>query len=660
MHRQAYGKCCRPDRSRAGLLSALLLLVHCGTLAQQAATGPAQVLAMPNDTAKVMALSDLCFAYRRKDADSAAYFGGAALQLARQLRFSRGEAQACNDLAILHIDRSDYTTADSLLHQSLTLREQLGDSAGMAAAHNKRGIIFQARYMFEEALEEDLQALAIYERTGPAAHEATLLNNIAILQFNLKRLPDALATHRRAAAIREHIGDSAGVAASRGNMANVEAQMGDTGAAIANYLAAIRYFRQQGLQPELAVQLHNLAGVELGRGQLQDAAANYGEALAIRTGAGDRKAMASSMIGLGGTLLRQGRMEQAGRLLHQGLSMSRAVDARSEEMQALLDLARLHARLNHGDSSFLYHQRHAALKDSVFSADMGARLAEAQARFKAQEQENRIQTQRASIAELQAVNRQRELWLALAIGGCVLVVLLFLLVMQVQRRRARAKHDAAIIREREAGLRGILHAAEEERKRIARELHDGLGQLLTGLKFRLEEIAERTGTGQAAPHQAVADALSMTTEAGREARGLAHALMPRSLEAMGLVAATADMLERALGATGIAHQLDHHGLEQRLPAELEVGLFRIAQELVQNTMKHAGANQVNLQLLKNNGHLVLIYEDDGKGMQGTGSGIGLRNIRERVLAMQGRFSIANGDRHGVQATVRIPLATVPG
>ncbi|MBP8823156.1 MAG: tetratricopeptide repeat protein [Flavobacteriales bacterium] len=630
-----------------------------GAWAQNPVQSPAGALALKDDTAKVMALSDLCYGYRRKDPDSAAFFGQSALHLARRLGYPRGEAQACNDLAILHIDRSEYTRADSLLVRALNLRKQLQDSAGMAAVHNKRGIVFQARSMFEQALEEDHKALAIYERTGPPAHEATLLNNIAILQFNLQRLPEALATHRRAAAIRERIGDGAGLAASHGNMANVEVQLGDTSAAAGHYQAAIRYFREQGLQPELAVQVHNLAGIEMARGQLAQAAAHYGEALAIRTGTGDRKGTASSLIGLGGTRVRQGRTSEAAQLLHKGLDLSREVQARSEEMQALLDLARLHAGMDHGDSSFLFHQRYAALKDSIFNAEMGARLAEAETRFKTQEKENRIQTQRAAIAELEAGNKKRELWIALTLGACVLLVMAVLLLVQVRLRRSRAKHDAAIIGEREAGLRGILLATEEERKRIARELHDGVGQMITGLKFRLEEIAVQVNAERPPPHRAVAEALAITTDAGRETRNLAHALMPRSLEAMGLVAATGDMLERALGPAGITHQMDHFGLDRRLPAELETGLFRIAQELVQNTMKHAQADQVNLQLLKNNGHLVLIYEDDGKGLQDLGQratgGIGLGNIRERVRALRGHFTMANGDHKGMVATVRIPL-----
>jgi signal transduction histidine kinase len=627
------------------------------TLAQAQGPSAAAVLALPADTAKVIKLSDLCFAYRRVDADSAMLFGNAALQLARKLHFKKGEAQACNDLAIINIDRSDYGTADSLLLRSLALRTQLKDSAGMAAVHNKRGIIFQSRFMLEEALEEDLNALRIYERTGPPSHEATILNNIGILQFNLHRLPEALATHRQAAAIRERTGDGAGLAQSRGNQANVEAQLGDTAAAIAHFNAAITYFREHRLMPELAVQLNNLAGIYMAQGDLGAAAERYGEALAIRRGSGQRKAIASSMIGLGGTLLRQGHYAAARDTLLRALSLGREVGARSEQLQALLDLARLHAKLNQGDSTFWYQQQYTALKDSIFNEDLNMRMAHAETKFRTEQKERKILAQRAEISELERRSEQRKFWLFTALGGAALAMVTALLLFQVQRRKARARQDALIIAEREAGLRGVLAATEAERKRIASELHDGVGQQLTGLRFRLEEIASATGTGKPTSSTAVAEALALADDAGREVRHIAHAMMPKALGDLGLGPAVADMLERALGGTGITHEFGPMGLNGRLPKEVETGVYRIAQELVQNTMKHAGAKRVSLQLLLNKGHLVMIYEDDGKGISPaeTGGGIGLRNIRGRAHALRASFHIGNGDPGGILATLRVPI-----
>jgi signal transduction histidine kinase len=643
-----------------------LLVPH--VAAQDTASDALRVMALPEDTAKVLKLSDLCFAYRRVDGDSALLFGNQALRLARKLHYPRGEAQACNDMAIIHMDRSDYAGADSLLRRSLRIRAALGDSTGMAAVRNKLGNIYQAQFKLEEALEEDLEALRIFERIGPPAHEALILNNIANLQFNLRRYGTALSTHRRAAAIRERIGDGAGLAASQGNMANVEVQLGDTAAGVALYEKAIAYFRAHGLKQELAVQINNLAGVNMGQGALEEAAEQYQEALAVRTALGDKKATASSMIGLGGTWLRQGRYGDARRTLLAALALGRELGTRNEQMQALLDLARLHAKQDHGDSSFYYHQQYVALRDSVFNEDLNTRLAEAETKYETEKKERQIQSQRAdlgaknlALAELQRGEERRKFWLAVAIGIAALTAVSALLLMQVQRRRARAARDAAIITEREAGLRGVLEATEAERRRIAGELHDGVGQQLTGLKFRLEDIAARSTDRRPVEGSSVKEALAIADDAGREVRAIAHALMPKALGELGLVPATADMLKRFLGGVGIAQEFGHFGLEARLPKEMELGIYRIAQELVQNTLKHAKAKAVNVQLLRNRGHVVLIYEDDGRGLgdQVTNEGIGLHNIRERVRALRGTFTVENGQGKGILATVRVPLHGTP-
>lgn len=629
-----------------------LVLGTSGALAQEPATTVAEVLRMKDDTTKVLLLSDHCFALRRTDPDSARQVGQAALSLARQLSFKRGEAQALNDLAILEIDRSNYVGADSLLFAALHLREALNDPLGMAAVYNKLGISYQARSMFEQALEVDRKALAIYERMGPPQHEATLLNNIGILQFNLHRLGEALATHRRAVALRDSIGDGPGLAASRGNLANVHLAMGDTTAAIALYRSAIADFRHYNDPLSEAVQLHNLAGIHLAQGDLRKAEVGYTNALSLRTQADERKGMASSLIGLGATRMKQHRLAEADSLLHHGLALAHEVGARSERLQALDRLIRLHALRRDPDRTLQYLDRLNSLKDSVFNTELGLRLAESEARFHAEKKERRIQEQRAAIAELEQQSEHRRLWLFLAVGGAAMIILLGTAYFQMHRRRTRARHDARIIHEREAGLRGILEATESERKRVARELHDGVGQVLAGLKMRLEALHAKPVAAQGASLQQV---IALANEAGTEVRHIAHDLMPSSLEKAGLEAALEDLLTRTFAGAGIDHQFRSTPMVQRLHPAVEVNAYRIVQELVQNTLKHAQATRVDLELHAEGARLLIRYADDGMGLPGTLSpgGIGLRNMHERARSIGGTVALSSPEGQGLQAVVTI-------
>lgn len=652
-------------------LCALLVLLPCLLRAQDGPPSPVRVRAMPDDTAKVIALSDLCFGYRRIDADSALLFGREALDLSQRIRYRRGEAQALNDLAIIHIDRSSFTVADSLLQQALAIRRALHDSAGVGAIHNKLGNIRQAQFRLEEALQENMQALRIFERIGPQAKEAIILGNIAILQFNLRQYKEALATHRSAAALRERIGDGQGLAESKGNMANVLVVLGDTAEALRLFGEAAAYFRGRHLDRELAVQLHNEAGLRLSMGETATALALYTEALALREAGGEQKAIASTLTGLADTRVRMGSPQAAVPLAHRALALSAQVGARNERMQAMLVLARAHAALDNGDSTYWYHDRYSALRDSVFSADMGARLAELETRYNMERKELEIERQRAdlasrdlAIAELDRQAERRRFWLALAIGAIGLVVVTGLLLMQVQRRKAKAARDADLLAERERGLRAVIAGTDAERARIARELHDGIGQQITGLKFRLEDIAGRVPQGDPSAADRIREALSLTDEAGRDVREIAHGMMPRSLGTLGLAPALGDLLGKAFDRAGITWTFDAHGVDQRMAEELEVGVYRIMQELVGNILKHAGAKEVNVQLFRNRGNLVLLVNDDGRGFgpdRDTGAGMGLAGMRDRARLLGGTFNLESAPGQGTTATLRIPLepSTLP-
>lgn len=149
----------------------------------------------------------------------------------------------------------------------------------------------------------------------------------------------------------------------------------------------------------------------------------------------------------------------------------------------------------------------------------------------------------------------------------------------------------------------------------------------------------------------------LADDASREVRGIAHRMMPRALGDLGLAPAIADMLERSLKLPGMRFSFEHFGLDARLPASAETGVYRIAQELVSNIIKHAQARHVNVQLMRNKGHIVLIVEDDGVGFdtQAPGAGIGLEGLRDRARVLHGSLGIVSSPGSGTVATLRAPL-----
>ena len=157
-----------------------------------------EILNAKADSNKVKQLSDLCWNYRFKSADSALIFGQQALQLASQINYTKGIAQAYNDMAIIYIDKANFRSATNYLNEAMKIREQLKDSLGIAALYNKLGIIAQKQGRLKEALENQIEALKIYRNLGQDKWIGYSLNNIAIIHQNLGNLDNALKYHQEA------------------------------------------------------------------------------------------------------------------------------------------------------------------------------------------------------------------------------------------------------------------------------------------------------------------------------------------------------------------------------------------------------------------------------------------------------------------------------
>jgi PAS domain S-box-containing protein len=219
------------------------------------------------------------------------------------------------------------------------------------------------------------------------------------------------------------------------------------------------------------------------------------------------------------------------------------------------------------------------------------------------------------------------------------------------------------LRQSNARLRGLserlLAVQEEERRTIARELHDEVGQYLTGLRFMLESLGKVTGI----PHDPqLANALAVVDDLTTRVRELSLGLRPSMLDDAGLVSALLWHVERYTRQTGIEVTLGHQGLDERLPAPIETAVYRIVQEALTNVARHAETTQVNVQILAD-GQVTVLIEDAGKGFDvgavlAHHASTGVSGMRERAELLSGEFLIESQPGEGTRVLVEIPLDVV--
>jgi signal transduction histidine kinase len=228
-----------------------------------------------------------------------------------------------------------------------------------------------------------------------------------------------------------------------------------------------------------------------------------------------------------------------------------------------------------------------------------------------------------------------------------------LLLEQVRAGRARAQRLS----------QQLLEAQETERRHLARELHDEIGQALTAVKINLQALQRSPGDSAGR----LAESIAIVDRALQQVRNLSLDLRPSLLDDLGLVAALRWYLDRQGQRAGLATEFDARPPEIRADAAVETACFRVAQEALTNVVRHAQARRAMLELQRHNGELELTVSDDGIGFDVAaarekavrGGSLGLLGMQERVLLMGGRMDIQSARGQGTRLVACLPVAPTP-
>jgi signal transduction histidine kinase len=260
---------------------------------------------------------------------------------------------------------------------------------------------------------------------------------------------------------------------------------------------------------------------------------------------------------------------------------------------------------------------------------------------------------------------QRRVWqtVGLALAASIAIALVATLYagrleQRLQRQRAR---DVETARDLQRLSSQLLTAQEEERRSIARELHDEVGQVLTAIKVELA-VAQRSAEAAGVNLDGLNDARKIAEGALHTVRDLSRLLHPSMLDDLGLPA-TIDWYLKGFGRRhGVRIELLQDGMSERLAPETEAGIYRIVQEALTNVAKHAQATTCRVFLQRLTHSVLVTIEDDGVGFRpeevsapGASRGIGLVGIRERVAQLRGELRLESGPGKGTRLTVEVPV-----
>ncbi len=337
------------------------------------------------------------------------------------------------------------------------------------------------------------------------------------------------------------------------------------------------------------------------------------------------------------------------------------------EMEAYRLLSYSFAKNQDFEEAYFYENKYNDIRNKIFNKERAEVLNNTDKKYNIARKEIEIvELQSIQFQQEARIERQRLMNMGLLITGIILAILALIFyqnymkgrVIGKQRKELHAQKITSLEKEnRLAQVEAMLAGQENERERIAKDLHDGLGGVLSTIKIQFDAFLEEDMVpSMSQPFQ---KANQMLDEACDEVRRIAHNMVPEIITQLGLIPALEDLAFN-LRNKDIKVHVETLNLNRQLSPELKKTIYRIVQELFSNIAKHAEASEVILQLSEQEDHLSLIVEDDGAGFDAftPSIGMGMKNISSRVDFFQGTFDIESKKGEGTTVTVRLPLQNV--
>jgi signal transduction histidine kinase/Flp pilus assembly protein TadD len=557
--------------------------------------------------------------------------------------------------------RSQPERCEQLTLQLIDLSTDNSHSGNLAKAFSFAGVINKNKGDFSKALEYHFQSEQLNLTNNDKKSLATNYNDIGIIYKTMGEFDKALIFYQKASVLSEELGYKRGIVMINNNIGTIYEAKKDYENAVAFYKLAFTKAIEYDILGGQAIALSNLGEIYGIKGDEITARIYFRQALAIDEKTQDKFGQIISMMNLAGTFVQSNTPDSAFYYYTKAEKNAKTLNAKQQLLYIYSGISEIYEITGDYRNALKYNKLYAQYQDSLYNETKAEQIAEAEARYaslkKDQEIQNLKNTQAIAEIEQRQYQSERIAWISLFVMAIIVLTYLYKRYKYKQTQEFSKK----MLQQKESYLKAIVETQEEERKRIAKDLHDGVGQSLSGIKLAMVNIVSKMPGEYKTEISKLTELSQIIDNACIEVRSISHQMMPRLLQEDGLIPSIADMLDKSFRLSDIKYNFEHYGMERRLKDNIEIGVYRICQELINNIIKHSEATNVNVQLFRNGKIMVLLVEDNGKGFEFQNkkdSGIGLLNISSRVETIHGEFNLEPSPHSGTLATIRIPIDTV--
>ena len=510
-------------------------------------------------------------------------------------------------------------------------------SEGIGAIYHCYGVIYQRQSDYLTSIDYYTKALHVFDSIGNETIRPKTLNNLSTLYSYLK---DNAKAEKYA---REYL-----LSAISTTLASVLINQGkyDEVPALLNNAEEIAKTRNDNYILDL-VNLNYGSYEVFFKKNYPKAIEHYRLAIKYAENIGNEYEKMRALSNLAESYLLNNEINKAKQTANEAFLLAEKLGSDDVKQRLLSVMAKTEASDSDFENAYKHLQLASELKDSVFNESNAQNINFLEAKYQTEKKELRIS----------ALEKERKLYRFITLSGAftlLLLLLIFYFMHSSNRRKKQLAEQKIIQLEKEKQLvatQAVLDGETAERSRLARDLHDGLGGMLSAVKLNLFDMKHGVFI-EAEDVSRFNKVMEMLDNSMQELRRVAHNMMPESLSRYGLKVALEDFC-------GSFNNVQFHffGEEKRIDKSIEIALYRVVFELVNNAVKHSKADTINVQIIQQPNRISINVQDDGKGFdpEEATKGAGLQNIRNRINSVGGTLNILSSKEEGTEIIIDIDL-----
>lgn len=597
------------------------------------------------DSNKVKILLDIGYALEMEQPDSAISVYEQAIDLGASGDYLIGVGRAQMYSGIVKSTTGEHAESLDFYSQALGTFEKAGYEMGIAGTHVNIGVVHNYRGEFELAMESYMKGIRYYEKLDAKPQLVSSYGNVGGIFIELDQNQKGFEYFQKEMKVAYELGDSSMIADSHNNLGLGHQQFQRYDSSNYHFKKCLSISLLNGLTYLEFLSHNNLADVTAIIEGSVAALPHALEAVRLSKLVGNPYNTVNAYKSLGVKFIEIEEFDKADLYLDSAISVGRSISSKDVLSESYLYLAESKSRQGDFEAAYLNQQLHKLYVDSVYSEEQFKRLNELEVAYESEKKD------RAIAENSLALEKERKQSAMMVAGVIALVlVIVFMLLYFRQKQKLKDQELEAFQREKEvAVVRSMLDGEEKERRRIARDLHDGLSAMLASVKMKFSSVKS---VDELTP------AIGSLDDASKEVRRIAHNMMPEVLMNYGLESALRDFVESVNQNSKMDFDLQLSNLKA-FDQTQELMIYRVVQELVNNVVKHANAKSVLIQLMQVDETLSITVEDDGCGFNVDSamrkSGIGMSNLKARVEYLGGTLNIDSSENSGTSVFIEVPL-----